>query len=245
MSNQGGGRATLVLIFVVLVATVTTGLLMVVAFFRFSEQPLQLGLLSAPEEMVVVDTPEPTPELAPTYPPTWTPVPTYTPLPTQTPTFTRLPTQTPTPTNTPTPMPTSTPTHTPTREPTLSPTPVPSPTPLPYYVLDFDNEQNCHDVGMYGRVTDFNGIPKEGVTVEYGEVDISTMYATTDVDGEYAVPLIVGDPENAKKPHRWYVRLLENGVPASETFRWQSDSVKDCDKSNSVQVKVVNFRRRY
>jgi hypothetical protein len=112
-------------------------------------------------------------------------------------------------------------------------------------VIDFKNHQHCYDIGMYGTVTDANGIPKEGVTMEYGEAGIGTMQVLTDVDGQYRVPLVVKNVENAKKSHVWYVRVIENNAQVSDTFKWQSDSIKDCDQLDSVQVKEVNFRRRY
>jgi hypothetical protein len=38
---------------------------------------------------------------------------------------------------------------------------------------------------------------------------------------------------------------MEAGASASETFKWESDTIEDCDKTNSVQVKEINFRRRF
>jgi hypothetical protein len=247
MSEPSGNRATTVLIVLVLIATATTALACGALFLAFSpERPWVIGLLSNPPSRgAPAGMRTPTPALPPTYPPTWTPVPTQTPPPTPSATATSLPTETPTATATATPMPTSTPTSTPTQEPTASPTPSPTATPLPYLVIDFKDHQNCYDIGMFGRVTDANGIPKEGVTVEYGEAGIGTMLVTTDVDGQYRVPLVVNNVENAKRTHVWYVRVLENNALVSDTFKWQSDSIKDCDQPDSVQVKEVNFRRRY
>ena len=62
-------------------------------------------------------------------------------------------------------------------------------------------------------------------------------------EGGGTLELIVDNRDNAKKSHVWYIRLTENGQPASEIFRWQSDTIKDCDESYSVQVKEIDFRR--
>jgi hypothetical protein len=249
MFSRISDRVTNLLIFVVAVLIVTTALVYGILFVTFTpENPLVLGLSAAepppPPTPVVIATP--TPEEFPTYPPTWTPPPTPTPLPTSTATQTGTPTATRTPTNTPTPLPTYTSTATNTPLPTDTPTITPSPTRIPFYVDEYKDRQNCYDIGMQGRVVDANGIPIEGLTIEYGELDISTMRAVTDVDGKFAVPLVLGgtDLNNAKRSHVWYVRVIENGVVASETFKWKSDTIEDCDKSNSVQVKEVIFRRR-
>jgi hypothetical protein len=98
---------------------------------------------------------------------------------------------------------------------------------------------------MYGHVVDADGIPLSGIGIEYGEDGISTMNTSTDVDGEFKLALVVNNRANAERSHVWYIRLTENGQPASETFKWQSDTIKDCEKNNSVQVKEIKFRRRY
>jgi len=126
-------------------------------------------------------------------------------------------------------------------------TPEPTPTPLPYSVEEYEDYQNCYDIGMTGLVVDVNGLPLEGVVIQYGEVDISSFTTTTDVDGQFAVPLVLsGDnKDNATKPHTWFVRVLEDGKPASENFKWKSDTIEDCDSTRSVQVKDVKFERLY
>lgn len=248
MFSQVSDRVVNLLIFVVAVMIVTTALVYGILFVTFTpENPLVIGLTVAeppPPPPPVVATP--TPEEIPTYPPTWTPPPTLTPRPTSTATQTGTPLPTRTPTNTPTPLATYTPTATNTRLPTDTPTVTATPTRIPFYVDDYRDRQNCYDIGMEGRVMDANGIPIEGLTIEYGEFNISTMRAVTNVDGKFGVPLVLGgnNLDNAKRSHVWFVRVLENGVVASETFKWQSDTIEDCDKSNSVQVKEVIFRRR-
>jgi hypothetical protein len=249
MFSQVSDRVVNLLIFVVAVLIVTTALIYGILFVTFTpENPLVIGLSVAepppPPPPLIVATA--TPDEIPTYPPTWTPPPTLTPRPTSTATETGTPTATRTPTNTPTALPTYTPTVTNTPLPTDTPTITPSPTRIPFYLDEFKDHQNCYDIGMHGRVADANGMPMEGLTIEYGEADISTMRAVTDVDGKFAVPLILGayDKSNAKRSHVWFVRVVENGVVASETFKWKSDTIEDCDKSNSVQVKEVIFRRR-
>lgn len=248
MLDQIGDGTVTVLIFVVLVMVVTTSLLYGVIFVTYTpEAPLALGLVrnDDPGPIAMPPTLTPTPEEFPTYPATWTPIPTPTPPPTGTPTQTRTPTATATATNTPTPLPTYTATATDTPTVTNTPPPTTTATRIPYFVEDTDDDQNCYDIGMIGRVVDADGIPIGGVSIEYGEDGIGTMHATTDVDGEFKLALIYDNRENAKKSHVWYIRLMENGQPASETFKWQSDTIKDCEKSNSVQVKEINFRRRY
>jgi hypothetical protein len=250
MLAQVSDRVINVLIFLALVMTVTTALAFGILFITFTpENPLEIGLIGSvpPVEEPSPIPPSPTPEEIPTYPPTWTPRPTLTALPTGTPTQTGTPTPTPTATYTPTPLPTHTPTVTNTPIPTKSPTVTPTATRIPFYVYDFENHQNCYDIGMQVHVMDDDGMPLEGIVVEYGEVNIGTMRATTNVDGEVNAPLVLGgnNLDNAKRSHVWYVRLLENGALASETFKWQSSSIEDCDQSNSVQVKEIFFRRRY
>ncbi len=247
MLDQMSNGTVTILIFVVLVMIVTTGLLYGVIFVTYSpEAPLDLGII-APEAQPVALPPTltPAPLLAPTYPPTWTPIPTPTPLPTGTATQTRTPTPTATATNTPTPLPTYTSTATDTPTVTNTPPPTATATQIPYFVEDTDDENNCYDIGMKGTVVDVNGIPIEGVDIRYGEWNIGEMHARTDVDGSFALPLVVDNRTNAKRSHVWYIQLMENGQPASEVFKWQSDTVKDCDEDNSVQVKVIDFRRRY
>jgi hypothetical protein len=248
MLNQVSDRVINLLIFVVAVMIVTTALVYGILWVTFTpEAPLNIGLsVAEPPPEPVAPLPTATPEEIPTYPPTWTPPPTLTPRPSSTATQTGTPIATRTATNTPTPLPTYTPTVTNTPLPTDTPTVTPSPTRIPFYVDDYRDDQNCYDIGMQGRVFNVDGMPLEGLTVEYGEVDVSTMRATTDVDGEFAVPLILGatDKDNAKRSHVWFVRIIENGVLASETFKWKSDTIEDCDRDNSVQVKEVIFRRR-
>lgn len=234
-----------ILLFVVLVMIVLTVLIYGTIFATYSpEKPLVLGLTGA-STPAALPTSTPT-SVAAVYPPTWTPIPTPTPGPTYTPTETRTPTPTATFTVTPTPFPTRTPTPTDTPLPTKTFTPVPTATPLPYTVT-FENHQNCYDIGMYGTVTDFQGYPLGGVTIEYGEEGVagSRFTTTTDANGRFTAGLIVGNKDLAKEPHTWFVRILQDGKPASETFRWQSDSIETCDSSLAVQVEEINFRRRY
>ncbi len=242
-------RMVNILLFLVLVMIVLTVLFYGLIFATFSpEEPLVIGLIGATPPAAKPPSPTNPADVAPTYPPTWTPVPTPTPGPTNTPTETRTPTPTATPTVTPTPFPTRTPTPTLTPVPTSTFTPAPTPTPLPYSITTTDH-QNCFDIGMYGRVIGANGLPVQGAVIEYGEVGVSgsNFTTTTDANGRFTVALILSDKneDNAKKPHTWFVRVLENGKPVSETLNWQSDSIETCDSSLSVQVKEVNFQRRY
>ena len=247
MLSKVSNRAVNLLIFLMSVMVVTTVLVYGILFVTFTPQsPLVIGQ-SVPEPPAEpAPLPTPTPEEIPTYPPTWTPPPTLTPRPSSTATETGTPTPTRTATNTPTPLPTYTPTPTSTGTATGTPTVTPTATRIPYYVTDIVDHQNCYDIGMTGRVLDVDGMPAEGITVEYGELNVSTMKVATDVDGEFSVPLVLGgrNKDNATRQHIWFVRIIESGVTASETFKWTSDSIEDCDKTNSVQVKEITFRRR-
>jgi hypothetical protein len=234
-----------ILLFLVLVLIVLTVLFYGAIFLTYSsDNPLVLGLTGpVGPEGPSIGSNEPV-EKVPTYPATWTPTPTQTPAPTGTPTETRTPTSTATPTSTPTPVPTRTATPTNTPPPTSTFTPAPSPTPLPYFV-EYERHQNCFDIGMYGVVEDQEGFPKGGVVVEYGEQGISRFTATTDASGRYALALIVANKDLAKRPHTWFIRVIEDGKPASDTFTWQSDSIETCDSRLSAQVMEINFFRRF
>ncbi len=251
MLNRPNDGVINILLFLVLVMIVVTVLCYGAIFLTYSpEKPLVLGLTGAegPQganlPVAAVTTPA---EVVPTYPPTWTPTATFTPGPTNTPTETRTPTPTYTPTSTPTTIPTSTPLPTATPLPTNTRPPAATATPVPYTVT-FENEQNCHDIGMKVTVLDADGLPKEGITIRYGEFNVSgsNFTGTTDVDGQFN-PLLLSSKmgDLAKKSHVWFVQVMENGKAASEVFKWQSDTTKDCDHSNSVQVKVVTFQRRF
>ena len=115
-------------------------------------------------------------------------------------------------------------------------------------MVSFENEQNCYDIGMKITVLDVSGLPKEGVTIRYGEYNVSgsNFTGTTDVDGQLN-PLLLKSTmgDLAKKSHVWFAQVMENGKAASDVFKWQSDTIKDCHKSNSVQVKVITFQRRF
>ena len=249
MLNRPNDGVINILLFLVLVMIVVTVLCYGAIFLTYSpEKPLVLGLTGAEPVGVGPIPATATPvEAAPTYPPTWTPTATYTPAPTNTPTETRTPTATYTPTPTPTPIPTHTPEPTATPPPTNTRAPAPTATPLPYMV-SFENEQNCADIGMKVTVLDSSGLPKEGVTIRYGEYNVSgsNFTGTTDVDGQFSPLLLKGSSGDiAKKSHVWFAQVMENGKAASDVFKWQSDTIKDCHKSNSVQVKVITFQRRF
>ena len=250
MLNRPNDGVINILLFLVLVMIVVTVLCYGAIFLTYSpEKPLVLGLSGA-EGPPGADLPAvvvTTVEVAPTYPPTWTPTATFTPGPTNTPTETRTPTPTYTPTPTPTTIPTSTPLPTNTPLPTKTPAPAPTPTPVPYMV-SFENEQNCYDIGMKITVLGIDGLPKEGITIRYGEYNVSgsNFTGTTDVDGQFNPQLLSSNMDGlAKKSHVWFAQVMENGKAASDVFKWQSDTIKDCDHSNAVQVKVITFQRRF
>ncbi len=250
MLNRPSDGVINILLFLVLVMIVVTVLCYGAIFITYSpEKPLVLGFTGAegPQQGAELPPAATLVEVAPTYPPTWTPTATFTPGPTNTPTETRTPTPTYTPTPTPTTIPTNTPLPTATPLPTKTPAPAPTSTPVPYMV-SFENEQNCYDIGMKITVLDADGLPKEGVTIRYGEFGVSgsNFTGTTDVDGQFS-PLLVKSTmgDLAKKSHVWFAQVIESGKAASDVFKWQSDTIKDCDHSNAVQVKVITFQRRF
>ena len=246
LDRIGDGTVTVLILMVVVLIIATTLFYAMIFFTHSPENPWVLGIArpERPQTVAFPPTQARPPERYPTYPPTWTPIPTLTPLPTATATQTGTPTPTTTPTHTPTLLPTVTSTSTATPTVTLTPTPTETPTRIPYYVEDTADHQNCYDIGMVGTVINADGMPVGGLTIEYGEVDIGQMTGTTDVDGEFDLALVVDNVSNAKKTHVWFIRLVENGQPASETYKWRSDSIEDCDQDDSVQVKEIDFRRR-
>lgn len=183
-----------------------------------------------------------TPTLDQSYPPTWTPSPTRTPGPTKTPTDTRTPTPTRTSTSTRTPTPTDTSTPVP---PPPPPTVTPTPTPLPYVVSSHSGRNNCADIGLDGIVNGPDGLPLQGVQIQYGELGVagSRFIATTDNNGRYAALLLPGSNRQAAlRPHNWYAYVLVNGQPASQEFRFTTDPIfadnpdyceRDDDNDNS------------
>ena len=166
-----------------------------------------------------------TPTLVQEYPPTWTPSPTRTPGPTKTPTDTRTPTPTRTSTATRTPTPTDTSTPVP---PPPPPTVTPTPTPFPYIVSSHSGRNNCADIGLDGLVNGPDGLPVQGVQIQYGEVGVagSRFVATTDNNGRYGALLLPGSNRRAALvPHNWYAYVLESGQPASKEFRFTTDPI--------------------
>jgi hypothetical protein len=249
MLNRPSDGVINILLFLVLVMIVVTVLCYGAIFLTYSpEHPLVLGPAGPEDLQGGTPSAQVTPvEVPPTYPPTWTSTATFTPAPTGTPTETRTPTPTYTPTPTPTTIPTSTPLPTATPLPTKTPAPAPTPTPMPYMV-SFENEQNCYDIGMEITVLGVDGLPKEGVTIRYGEYGVSgsNFTGTTDVDGQFSPLLLSSNMDGlAKKSHVWFAQVMEGGKAASDIFKWQSDTIKDCEKSSSVQVKVITFQRRF
>jgi hypothetical protein len=249
MLNRPSDGVINILLFLVLVMIVVTVLCYGAIFLTYSpEHPLVLGSTEPGGPQGGIPSAQVTPvEAPPTYPPTWTPTATFTPAPTGTPTETRTPTPTYTPTSTPTTIPTSTPLPTATPLPTKTPAPSPTLTPVPYMV-SFENEQNCYDIGMKITVLGVDGLPKEGITIRYGEYGVSgsNFTGTTDVDGQFDPLLLSSNMDSlARKSHVWFAQVIENGKAASDIFKWQSDTIKDCEKSNSVQVKVITFQRRF
>jgi hypothetical protein len=221
-----------------------------------------IALSSPPEvptQIFIVATPDQS------YPATWTPTPTKTPGPTKTATDTRTPTPTKTPSPTLTPTPTDTNTPVP---PTVPPPPTSTPTPLPFYVSSHSNENNCADIGLKGVVNGAEGLPKAGVTIEYGELGVSgsRFTARTDGNGRYGALLLPGSDKVASySAHNWYAYVVENGQRASEEFKFTTDPIfaknpkyckevpeddndnkgcipDPCKSEDAIQIKIINWQ---
>lgn len=191
--------------------------------------PLSPQRATEAAERALAALPPPAPAVTATldqsYPATWTPSPTRTPGPTKTATDTR----TPTPTKTPTPTRTNTPTNTPTATNTPPPpTVTPTPTPLPFVVSSHSGRNNCADSGLDGIVNGSDGLPLQGVQIQYGEIGVggSRFIATTDNNGRYGALLIPGSSKPASyRSHDWYAYVVESGQRASEEFRFTTDPI--------------------
>jgi hypothetical protein len=171
----------------------------------------------------------------PTYPPTWTPTPTDTP--TNTPTMTT----TPTPTPTETPLPTSTPTLTPTSPP---PTPIPptsTPTPFPWHWVNAYKYGDCRFTRITGWMLDEYDRPTKDIQVEFGNEETGWKYVwqswhSEPFYGRYKWQFCEGSCAGI-----WYVRVLENGLPASEKFVFATTG--NCEGDYAANVVEVNWKR--
>jgi hypothetical protein len=171
----------------------------------------------------------------PTYPPTWTSTPTDTP--TLTPTTT--------PTRTPTPTETMTPTLTSTLTPTLPPpTPVPptaTPTPFPWNWVSAYKYGDCRFTRITGWVLDEYDRPKKDVQVEFGNLETGWTYVwqswhSEPFYGRYKWQLCEGSCAGI-----WYVRILENDLPASEKFLFATTG--NCEGDYASNIVEVNWKR--
>jgi hypothetical protein len=171
----------------------------------------------------------------PTYPPTWTPTSTHTPTLTPTPTSTR----TPTPTETLTPTATSTLTPTP-----LPPTPVPptpTPTPFPWQWVDAYKYGDCRFTRITGWVLDEYDRPMKDVQVEFGNLETGWKYLwqswhNEPFYGRYKWQFCEGSCAGI-----WYVRIMENGLPASEMFNFVTTG--NCEGDYAANIIEVNWKR--
>jgi hypothetical protein len=213
-----------------------------------------------PTQVFIIATPDQS------YPATWTPTPTRTPGPTKTATDTRTPTPTKTPSPTLTPTPTDTNTPVP---PTVPPPPTNTATPMPFFVSSHSNENNCADLGLKGTVNGTDGLPKAGITIEYGELGVSGSRFTTRTDGNgrYGALLLPGSNKAAaQSAHNWYAFVVNNGQRASEEFKFTTDPIfaknpkycndidededgdakgciaNPCDSEDAIQIKIINWQ---
>jgi hypothetical protein len=184
----------------------------------------------------------------PTFPPTWTPtatgIPTVTPTATDTPTVTNTPTSTSTSTSTPP----NTSTVTPTSLPTATPadTPTITPTPTPRYTLNPAKPPEpitfCAYTEIRVNVVDYDGLPKQGVSVHIWSTDLgfeTTM--TTDSLGRAWKRIADGGYFDAT----WNIQLLEGGAPASDIKSVTTSS--ECGEDDEVDsgyptVWVLHFK---
>jgi hypothetical protein len=173
----------------------------------------------------------------PTYPPTWTP--TTTPSPTATPTVTL--TRAPTPTDTPTP--TGTPCPTPTAPPPTPPPPSPTPTPFLWRWVEGAAIKygDCRFTRVVGDVLDEYGRPTLGVELEIGSLE--TGWRTTvrtewtgEFYGRYCYQFCEGSCAGL-----WYVRVMENGQPASEPFTFATTG--GCEGDYAANIIEIDWMR--
>ena len=177
-----------------------------------------------------------------------TPTPTATPLPTDT--ATPLPTDTPRPTAPPAP-PTATPEpQTPTPLPvTDTPTPVPTNTlepgtpPGQYEALDIDEENDCANVGVTGRVRDRgNDDPVQWVTIQVTGDDDDDEFngpfiGKTGSDGRYAI--FIG-PINEVGHSRFKVEVIGGpNVESEDIVEWETSD--DCHDGQESQVLDIRW----
>jgi hypothetical protein len=175
--------------------------------------------------------------------PTWTPTVTFTPSPTGTPTQTRTPTPTSSPTPTATDFPTRTATATNPPPPPPPPTATSTPAPALYTVARRTTEPNCDVIRIKGQVFDADGLPRPGVTMQVGEVNVpNSRFNTspTDANGRYVFDFAAPNDD----PHTWFVVPLENGAPAVEEVQFTTDPGDVCEYSTSVQIVTIDWRRR-
>jgi hypothetical protein len=137
---------------------------------------------------------------------------------------------------------------TPTSPPTATPadTPTVTPTPTPRYTLNPAKPPEpitfCAYTEIRVNVLDYDGLPKQGVSVHIWSTDLSfDTTVTTDVMG-YADKRIADD---GYFDATWYVQLLEGGVPASDVKTFATSSkCKDDDEVTSgyPTVWVLHFK---
>jgi hypothetical protein len=175
--------------------------------------------------------------------PTWTPTITPTPSATATATETRTPTPTSSPTSTSTSFPTRTPTATNTPLPPPPPTPTATEAPPLYVVARRTTEPNCDVIRIKGQVFNADGLPRPGVVMQVGEVNVANSRfntTPTDANGRYVFDFAAPN----KDPHTWFVVPLENGQPAVDEVHFTTDPGGVCEYTTSVQIVTIDWRRR-
>jgi hypothetical protein len=140
-------------------------------------------------------------------------------------------------------------------------------------VSSHTSSNNCADIGLKGVVNGVDGLPKSGITLQYGEENVSgsRFTTTTDSNGRYGALLLPGSNERAaRQSHTWYVTVIENGDQASQKFNFTTDPIyatnpshcrgvdpddedefqdkgcliDPCKIDDAIQIKTVNWQVR-
>ncbi len=167
-------------------------------------------------EVLVSETPPPTPTPTPTPTETPTPVPTMTPLPTPTPSPETSPTPEPIQTQAASPTPTPTPTETPTPVLTLTPLPMPtpspetSPTPEPIQTQAASPTPTPAVTAGSGESSTASSTPQTEAIPTMAPSPAATVWATSDAATSTPVPTLTAVPAPAITPQ---ATASDDGLP--------------------------------
>ncbi len=159
-------------------------------------------------EVLVSETPPPTPTPRDPTTPSETPPPTPTPTPTPTETPTPVPTMTPLPT--PTPVPTMTPLPTPTPVPTMTPLPTPTPSLEPIQTQAASPTPTPAVTAGSGETTTASSTPQTEAMSTMTPSPAATVGATSDATALTPVPTLTAVPDPASTPR---ATVSDGGLP--------------------------------